>query len=87
MPVLVFQDARHRNLAFQRARSRTDARPHDVLRRIHRWPTRTGPIVNAALDTNHDDIKTKVSAAERALLKRNRHDFHGEWNYTISPRK
>lgn len=49
--------------------------------------TRTGLIVKAALDTNHYDTKIKVSNAELALLKLKRHEFHGEWNYTISPRK
>jgi hypothetical protein len=49
--------------------------------------TRTGLIVKAALDTNHYDTKIKVSNAELALLKIKRHEFHGEWNYTISPRK
>lgn len=49
--------------------------------------TRTGLIVRAALDTNHYDTKIKVSNAELALLKIRRHEFHGEWNYTISPRK
>jgi hypothetical protein len=49
--------------------------------------TRTGLIVKAALDTNHYDTKIKVSNAELALLKLKRHEFRGEWNYTISPRK
>jgi hypothetical protein len=49
--------------------------------------TRSGLIVKAALDTNHYDTKIKVSNAELALLKIKRHEFHGEWNYTISPRK
>jgi hypothetical protein len=48
--------------------------------------TRTGLIVKAVLDTNHYDTKIKVSDAELALLKLKRHNFHGEWNYTISPR-
>ena len=49
--------------------------------------TRAGLIVKAALDTNHYDTKIKVSNAELALLKLKRHDFHGDWNYNISPRK
>ncbi len=49
--------------------------------------TRTGLIVKAVLDTNHYDTKIKVSDAELALLKLKRHNFHGEWNYTISPRR
>jgi DDE family transposase len=48
--------------------------------------TRTGLIVKAALDTRHYDTKIKVSDAELARLQLKRHEFHGEWNYTISPR-
>ena len=49
--------------------------------------TRAGLIVKAALDINHYDTKIKVSNAELESLKLKRHEFHGEWNYTISPRK
>lgn len=49
--------------------------------------TRTGLIVKAALDTRHYDTKIKVSDAELAQLRLKRHEFHGEWNYTISPRR
>jgi hypothetical protein len=49
--------------------------------------TRMGLIVKAALDTNHYDTKIKVSKAELANLRLAPHKFHGEWNYTISPRK
>jgi hypothetical protein len=49
--------------------------------------TRAGLIVKAALDTNHYDTKIKVSNTELASLKLKRHEFHGDWNYTITPRK
>jgi hypothetical protein len=49
--------------------------------------TRTGLIVKAALDTNHYATKIKVSNAELAKVRLTPHEFHGEWNYTISPRK
>ena len=49
--------------------------------------TRTGLIVKAALDTNHYDTKIKVSNAELAKVRLKAHEFHGEWNYTISPQK
>ncbi|MGZ3472627.1 MAG: ISAzo13-like element transposase-related protein, partial [Isosphaeraceae bacterium] len=48
--------------------------------------TSTGLIVKAALDTNHYDIEIKVSDEELAGLRLQRHEFHGDWNYTISPR-
>jgi hypothetical protein len=48
--------------------------------------TRTGLTVRAALDTNHYDTEIKVSDDELASLQLQRHEFHGDWNYTISPR-
>ncbi len=48
--------------------------------------TSTGLIVKAALDTNHYDTAIKVSDEELAGLRLQRHEFHGDWNYTISPR-
>ena len=48
--------------------------------------TRTGLVVKAALDTNHYDTKIKVSDEELSKLRLKRHEFHGDWNYTISPR-
>jgi hypothetical protein len=49
--------------------------------------TRTGLIVKAALDTNHYDTNIKVSDQELTRLRLTPHTFHGEWNYTLSPRK
>ncbi len=48
--------------------------------------TRTGLTVKAALDTNHYDIQIKVSDEELSRLRLKRHEFHGDWNYTITPR-
>ncbi len=47
--------------------------------------TRTGLAVQAKIDTNTYPTKVKVSAAALATLHLTPHDFHGEWNYTISP--
>ena len=49
--------------------------------------TSTGLIVKAALDTNHYDTEIKVSDKELAELRLQRHEFHGDWNYRISPRR
>lgn len=57
-----------------------------IVNLIASTTTRSGLVVKAALDTNHYDTKIKVSDAELASLKLQRHEFHGEWNYTISPR-
>jgi Rhodopirellula transposase DDE domain len=49
--------------------------------------TSTGLMVKAAWDTNHDDTEIKVSEQELAQLRLQRHEFHGDWNSTISPRR
>ena len=49
--------------------------------------TSAGLIGKAALDTNHYDPEIKVSDQELAKLRLQRHEFHGDWNYTISPRR
>ena len=49
--------------------------------------TKTGLIVKAALDANLYATEIKVSDEELAALCLQRHEFHGDWNYTISPRR
>ena len=48
--------------------------------------TRTGLVVKAALDTTHYEKGIKVSDEELAAVRLVPHRFHGEWNYSISPR-
>ena len=47
--------------------------------------TRKGLIVKAAIDTNRYETKIKVTDEELHRLKLKRHDFYGDWNYTIAP--
>jgi hypothetical protein len=49
--------------------------------------TKSGLTVTANLDTNAYPIKIKVSNEEMASLNIRPHAFHGEWNYTIKPRR
>jgi transposase len=58
-----------------------------IVSLIANTTTSTGLIVKAALDTNHYDTAIKVSDEELAGLRFQRHEFHGDWNYTISPRR
>jgi transposase len=48
--------------------------------------TETGLRVTAGLDTNKYPLKKKVPKKEFEELLITKDEFHGEWNYTISPR-
>jgi hypothetical protein len=59
---------------------------HDlVVKLIGDTATDTGLRVKAALDTNRYDCGIKVTDEELAAVKITRHEFHGEWNYSIRP--
>ncbi len=47
--------------------------------------TGTGLVIEAALDPNPYPTRIQVSDEELARVRIERHDFHGEWNYTILP--
>jgi len=57
-----------------------------VVNLIANTTTENGLIVKAALDTNHYDTKIKVTDEQLAALRLKPHRFHGDWNYTLSPR-
>jgi hypothetical protein len=79
----------HRLFSFitQNWRGRPLVSRQAVVSLIASTTTRTGLVVKAALDTSRYETAIKVSDAELAGLKLNRHPFHGDWNYTIKPRK
>jgi hypothetical protein len=58
-----------------------------IVELIGNTTTRQGLTVRAALDENRYEIGIKVSDSELARVKLTRHEFHGDWNYTIKPRK
>jgi len=43
-------------------------------------------VVKAALDTRRYETAIQVSDAAFAQVQLTAHDFHGDWNHTISPR-
>ena len=45
-----------------------------------------GLYIEAALDTKPYPTGLVVSEQERAAVSLKRADFHGDWNYTITPR-
>jgi len=58
-----------------------------IVNLIASTTTKTGLIVQAALDTNVYETGIKVGDDELACLRVTPCDFHGEWNYTITPHK
>ena len=49
--------------------------------------TKTGLKVCCELDANLYPKAIKVSDEEMLAIKITRNEFHGEWNYTISPKQ
>jgi hypothetical protein len=58
-----------------------------IVNLIASTTTKTGLVVQAALDTNVYETGIKVTDEEMAKLRITPCKFHGEWNYTIAPRK
>ena len=57
-----------------------------VVNLIAATTTKTGLTVKVRLDKNKYQTGIKVPPEEIKNLKIKRHEFHGEWNYTIKPR-
>jgi hypothetical protein len=58
-----------------------------IVNLIASTTTKTGLVVHAAMDTNTYPTGIKVSDEEMANLRLTPCAFHGNWNYTIAPRK
>jgi hypothetical protein len=59
---------------------------HEVIvQTIAATTTRTGLRVRAELDTSAYDTGVKVSDRQMDALPLTRHDWHGDWNYTLRP--
>jgi hypothetical protein len=58
-----------------------------IVNLIASTTTETGLLVRAALDTTFYETKRKVTDEELAKVKLTPAVFHGEWNYSIAPRK
>jgi len=79
----------HRLFSFitQNWRGRPLVSHQTVVNLIAATKTKKGLTVKAALDTQVYDTAVKVTDEELATLKLTPHAFHGEWNYTLSPRR
>ena len=58
-----------------------------VVELIANTRTRQGLTIRAELDANEYPTGIKVTDEQMAALKIKRDKFHGEWNYTILPRR
>jgi hypothetical protein len=59
---------------------------HEVIvKAIAATTTRTGLRVRAELDTGTHPPGVKISDEQMAALPLHRHDWHGDWNYTLHP--
>ncbi len=56
-----------------------------IVQLIAATTTKTGLKVRSEIDPNTYPAGVKVSDAEMDDINIRRHDFHGDWNYTISP--
>ena len=58
-----------------------------VVNLISSTTTRAGLIVKSAVDDTYYEKGIKVSDRELERINLKRHDFHGEWNYTIQRKR
>lgn len=58
-----------------------------IVKLIAATTTKAGLVVKARLDHRTYERGVKVSKDEMKNLNLKRHEFHGEWNYTISPQR
>jgi Rhodopirellula transposase DDE domain len=58
-----------------------------IVNLIANTTTATGLTVRCQLDANSYPTKIKLTKQQKASIPITRHEFHGDWNYTIHPRK
>jgi Rhodopirellula transposase DDE domain len=58
-----------------------------IINLIAHTTTKTGLKIRAALDQGRYPTGVEIAAKDLAAVNLKRADFHGEWNYVISPRK
>ena len=58
-----------------------------IVQLIAATTTTTGLTVRAELDKNKYPKSVKISDAQLAAINLTRHDFHGDWNHTLTPQE
>jgi hypothetical protein len=78
----------HRLFSFitQNWRGRPLVSHQAIVSLIASTTTRTGLVVKAAIDRTRYETEVRITDDELAELLIQSHSFHGDWNYTISPR-
>lgn len=56
-----------------------------IVSLIANTTTRTGLTVQCELDPNLYPTKIRITKSQQESIPLRRHEFHGEWNYTITP--
>ena len=56
-----------------------------MIQLIANTTTKKGLKVNADLDQGYYPVGVKITNKELAAVPLTRHDFHGDWNYTVHP--
>jgi len=56
-----------------------------IVNLISSTTTKSGLLVQSVLDERVYEKGRKITKAQMAELNLQRHDFHGDWNYTIKP--
>ena len=68
-------------------RGRPPTSHQDIIDLIGATTSRTGLKVHAELDDTIYPTGIKISDTQMATLPITRHEFHGDWNYTLKPEK
>jgi hypothetical protein len=78
----------HRLFSFitQNWRGRPLVSHQAIVELIAATTTKAGLTVRSEIDPNLYPAGLKVTDQDMATINIRRHDFHGEWNYTIAPR-
>ena len=58
---------------------------HTIVNLIANTTTTTGLTVHCELDPNLYPTKIKLTDQQKESIPLSRHEFHGDWNYTIEP--
>lgn len=79
----------HRLFSFisQNWRSKPRLRYEVIIKLIAATTTKQGLTVQCHLDTDTYPSGLNISDEDMAVISIQRNDFHGEWNYTILPRR